>query len=1222
MLSSADKRSITLEWAETPSAACYYLDMALESPAPPPRSASQPKVLPAQQPPHDQAPQKKAADGSPTAAAPWPADAAIAAPPAGPQWVAVYCGKARRFKAENLKAGRRYLFRVRVVPSSMPMLAHTGAALPSPPAVFATLQDVPEAPPPCQLVTRARANLKVKWGPSSDSGGMPVTEYVLEMRPAPGKGDNEGGFVSDSEIYAGDELDYKVSRLAAGVEYTFRVQAVNCIGRSKHSQATVYSTAASVPAAPAPPSLMTATATSITVDWQEPACCGAPISAYMLEIDDGCGGPFNPVYTGESSSCEVRGLQSGRVYRFRVTAQNEVGRSTPSLPTELSTGMSAPAAPCRLTSSQRHSNSFALSWQPPAHDGGSPITGYEVEYALALASGRQGDDDTAGNDVNWLVGYSGVSTSCIVCNVKPGRQYRTRVQAINAAGKSEHSEEVVAATAPAAPDAPAAPSVVERLSTSLTVGWRPPSHDGGSPITSYRLEMQLGASGGGGEPEGLRKSSCVYSGPSTSSAVAGLRPGATYTFRLQAVNQFGASAWSTLTTMATMCGPPGLMGPPVVALAPTFCTISLRWASAEDHGSPVIGYRLQMRCLGAGQSRVHDSEGASVSGGFGGEQLELLELPPSTNGAGGAPGDHWERRRTRGRRRGAGGGVLEMEIARSRELERDETVGVIEEGGGLVWGDTGSESSSTVGSTCSASSFEDVFQGALQAHTVGRLQPFTSYAFRIQAINKEGAGPFSHPTVVVTAAAAPSAPHPPQIVDISNSTLLLQWEEPERDNGSALKGFVLQMARPAGMTGSSSLGLAAAKGQLKPSSSTSSNLSSLGSSGTLSIMPHTSPSSDGGGRSLGNGGGKGRRSGKSGGKGAGAVASQWPQRSSSTGNIMRLHSSPTLSEAWEDTYVGPDLQYEVNGLQAGQRYLFRVLARNAAGMSAASGVAVGVTAAAAPAAPLAPFLDGPLAPTSARIRCYKMLMDDGQGGPFRKVFEGSATCFKLSRLIPAQTYNVKVQAINGVGVSQASELLSFTLPVAPLATPAAPQVVQSTSNSLCVDWAAALTPAAAARYEGPDSGMEGCSAKDCGETGIATSTYTLEMESHVGASSHSQVVYEGPLTRHFVQALAANTQYRFRVRVNGPPNSELASPWSAATVGTTLPAHPSKGSQTSTRHRTPTNEQALPARITLPFSVNFMQLQSSMRLSLQMRRILAVLGTLLTLAAACYHGLK
>eukprot|EP00850_Spirogloea_muscicola_P004133 SM000017S02873 [mRNA] locus=s17:782615:788035:+ [translate_table: standard] len=961
MLSSADKRSITLEWAETPSAACYYLDMALESPAPAPRSASLPKVLPAQQPPHDQAPQKKAADGSPNAAAPLPTDVAIAAPPAGPQWVAVYCGKARRFKAENLKAGRRYLFRVRVVPSSMPMLAHTGAALPSPPAVFATLQDVPEAPPPCQLVTRARANLKVKWGPPSDSGGMPVTEYVLEMRPAPGKGDNEGGFVSDSEgfvqIYAGDELDYKVNRLAAGVEYNFRVQvglppsccchrrrlhvahpaatedtdlietqqalpsslsppcqldmlqAVNCIGRSKHSQETVYSTAASVPAAPAPPSLMTATATSITVDWQEPASCGAPISAYTLEIDDGCGGPFNPVYTGESSSCEVRGLQSGRVYRFRVTAQNEVGRSTPSLPTELSTGMSAPAAPCRLTSSQRHSNSFALSWQAPAHDGGSPITGYEVEYALALASGRQGDDDTASNDVNWLVGYSGVSMSCIVCNVKPGRQYRTRVQAINAAGKSEHLEEVVAATAPATPDAPAAPSVFERLSTSLTVGWRPPSHDGGSPITSFRLEMQLGASGGGGESEGLRKFSCIYSGPSTSSAVAGLRPGATYTFRLQAVNQFGASAWSTLTTMATMCGPPGLMGPPVVALAPTFCTISLRWASAEDHGSPVIGYRLQMRCLGAGQSRVHDSEGASVAGSFGGEQLELLELPPSTNGAGGAPGDHWERRRTRGRRRGAGGGILEMEIARSRELERDKMVVVSEEGGGLVWGDTGSESSSTVGSTCSASSFEDVFQGALQAHTVGRLQPFTSYAFRIQAINKEGAGPFSHPTVVITAAAAPSAPHPPQIVDISNSTLLLQWEEPERDNGSALKGFVLQMARPAGMTGSGSLGLAAANGQLKPSSSTSSNLSSLGSSGTLSIMPHTSPSSDGGARSLGNGGGKGRRSGKSGGKGVGAVASQWPQRSSSTGNIMRLHSSPSMSEAWEDTYVGPDLQY-------------------------------------------------------------------------------------------------------------------------------------------------------------------------------------------------------------------------------------------------------------------------------------------------------------------------
>lgn len=40
---------------------------------------------------------------------------------------------------------------------------------------------------------------------------------------------------------------------------------------------------------------------------------------------------------------------------------------------------------------------------------------------------------------------------------------------------------------------------------------------------------------------------------------------------------------------------------------------------------------------------------------------------------------------------------------------------------------------------------------------------------------------------------------------------------------------------------------------------------------------------------------------------------------------------------------------------------------------------------------------------------YKIIMDDGQGGPLRKVFEGGATSHKAVKLRPASSYRVAVQ---------------------------------------------------------------------------------------------------------------------------------------------------------------------------------------------------------------------
>lgn len=44
-------------------------------------------------------------------------------------------------------------------------------------------------------------------------------------------------------------------------------------------------------------------------------------------------------------------------------------------------------------------------------------------------------------------------------------------------------------TLPGPPEAPSAPVAIDVESSRIALGWRPPTHDGGSLVVSYRLEV-------------------------------------------------------------------------------------------------------------------------------------------------------------------------------------------------------------------------------------------------------------------------------------------------------------------------------------------------------------------------------------------------------------------------------------------------------------------------------------------------------------------------------------------------------------------------------------------------------------------------------------------------------------------------------------------------------------------------------------------------------------
>ncbi|XP_024130998.1 E3 ubiquitin-protein ligase TRIM9 isoform X4 [Oryzias melastigma] len=64
---------------------------------------------------------------------------------------------------------------------------------------------------------------------------------------------------------------------------------------------------------------------SATLSWKQPPLSTIAVEGYILELDDGNGGPFREVYVGTETICTVDGLHFNSTYRSRVKAFNASG---------------------------------------------------------------------------------------------------------------------------------------------------------------------------------------------------------------------------------------------------------------------------------------------------------------------------------------------------------------------------------------------------------------------------------------------------------------------------------------------------------------------------------------------------------------------------------------------------------------------------------------------------------------------------------------------------------------------------------------------------------------------------------------------------------------------------------------------------------------------------------------------------------------------------------
>src|SRR5439155_204419 len=272
-------------------------------------------------------------------------------------------------------------------------------------------------------------------------------------------------------------------------------------------------------------------------------------------------------------------VSNGVTYYYQVSATNAVGEgplsneasATPNPPATV------PGAPQGLGATAGDAT-IALVWSPPGSDGGSPITNYKIYRGNS--SGGESFFTEIGNILAYL--DTGLTN---------GHTYYYKVSAVNAVGDGPLSNEASATpTAPATK--PGAPRNLQATpgDGQVTLNWQPPSNDGGSPITIYKIYR---SKAGGGE------TLIATIGNQLSYSDGGLTNGVTYYYKVSAVNNEGEGpksneASATPTAPAT---PPG--APQGLVATAGDATVTLTWsAPSSNGGSPITNYRIYRSTTG------------------------------------------------------------------------------------------------------------------------------------------------------------------------------------------------------------------------------------------------------------------------------------------------------------------------------------------------------------------------------------------------------------------------------------------------------------------------------------------------------------------------------------------------------------------------------------------------------------------------------------------------
>ena len=291
------------------------------------------------------------------------------------------------------------------------------------------------------------------------------------------------------------------------------------------------------PGAPATPSVLPASVSSVDVSWGAPSNAGPPITDYdyRYRVKSTAGSWTEVTNTTISvTNTTITGLAEGTEYEVQVRATNAEGTGPWSEPSG---------------SGSTHANAA------PSFD--SPATFNAEENQTAAGTVQASDDDDsvtymiqAGDDAAQftIVASSGVLTFVSAPNYEApadadtNNDYEVVVRASSGTGAREKTVDqpitvTVTNVGGEAPGAPATPSVSSASASSLNVSWTAPSN-AGPPITDYDYRYRVKS------PPGVWNGELSETITELSATITGLAENTEYEVQVRATNAEGTGPWS------------------------------------------------------------------------------------------------------------------------------------------------------------------------------------------------------------------------------------------------------------------------------------------------------------------------------------------------------------------------------------------------------------------------------------------------------------------------------------------------------------------------------------------------------------------------------------------------------------------------------------------------------------------------------------------------------
>ncbi len=307
---------------------------------------------------------------------------------------------------------------------------------------------------------------------------------------------------------------------------------------------------------------------------------------------------FNPTTTGDKSA-EVD-INTNASNLTQVVTLTGSGSNTPPAPTApgATTGVTAAAAAAV--------GSATVSWTDPASDGGSPITGFEVDVLNGTTL------------VKTATGIPANATSTTITDLAIGTAFTFVVRAVNSVGAGQSSAPSPSFTPTSVPGAPTI-ATASAGNGSATVHWAAPATDGGSALTGYSVRVLNAANVQVGTPRP------AASATATSLVVTGLTNGTAYHFTVVATNANGDGPASAASNVVTPSAPATVPGTPTIGTVTRGnASVTVRWTAPASNGGSAIT-RYDVRVVNAANAQV----GALRTAGAGATNLVVTGL---TNG--------------------------------------------------------------------------------------------------------------------------------------------------------------------------------------------------------------------------------------------------------------------------------------------------------------------------------------------------------------------------------------------------------------------------------------------------------------------------------------------------------------------------------------------------------------------------------------------------------------